>query len=233
MFLKDWKTHYAHLRHIDDGSFYYSYRTLMHFDATQADKFEFLIALQHLYNHGFIKHKIAVNLKIGVHNIMNDFNSISEMTHYIKAIRDRYARSPTMTLAEADAEVEIRLANALFSRVGLQEDIYTVTGTEKRLDTFTCVNNDHWCVTNDCPYLGRQTHHCAPGTKPVKLQTIMKECLNDGTTIPGKSSFHYSLCSERDTYQNLVATNTSLADSQYGAPLADELQRRHALNIPQ
>ena len=61
----------------------------------------------------------------------------------------------------------------------------------------------------------------------------MKECLNDGTTIPGKSSFHYSLCSARETYQHLVATNTSLADSQYGAPLADELQRRHALNIPQ
>ena len=65
----------------------------MHFDATQADKFEFLIALQHLYNHGFIKHKIAVNLKIGVHNIMNDYDSISETTHYIEAIRGGYARS--------------------------------------------------------------------------------------------------------------------------------------------
>ena len=184
------------------------------------------LAIQYLYNHGFIKHTIAVNLKIGVHNIMNDFVSISEMTHCMTTIRVGYARSPTMTLAQADAEVESRLANALFSRVGLQEDIYTVTGTEKGLYTFTAVNNDHWCITNDDPYIGRQTHYCAPGTKPVKLQTIMSECLNDGTTIPGKSSFHYELCSARET-------NTSLADSQYGAPLADELQRRHALNIPQ
>jgi len=60
-----------------------------------------------------------------------------------------------MTLAETNAEVEIRLANGLFSRVGLEEDMYTVTGTEKGLDTFTSVNNDHWCFTADDPWIGR------------------------------------------------------------------------------
>ena len=112
MFLEDWKSFYVHLHHtyrlsfevgVDDCSYYYSYRLLMHFvDDDQADEYDFLRAVQYLYNIGFIKHTIAVNLKIGVHKIMNDFDSITEMTHYIQVIRNVYARSPRMTLLETD-----------------------------------------------------------------------------------------------------------------------------------
>jgi len=102
-----------------------------------------------LYSYGFLKHKVAVNLKIGAHNILQNNYNISYATKGIESIHQRqYARRPEMTLFnDSKTALEISLAESLFSRDSLAEDMYTVTGTIPSLPTSHTVNNEHWCVT--------------------------------------------------------------------------------------
>ena len=103
-----------------------------------------------------------------------------------------------MTLIDADVAIEDSLEYHLFSRDSLINLDCRVTGTIPALDTFNTVNNKHWCVTaaNDIP----QSYYCAPGMKPLLMDTAEQDCLNNGTPISGESSLHRTLTRARRDY---------------------------------
>ena len=205
MFLDGWKSKYVQLRHtyrriyevdVDENSFYYSYRILMHY--TVAENNDYFKAIEYLYNYGFLKHKVAVNLKIGATNILRNHCNISYATKNVESIINIYARTPEMTLIDADVAIEDSLEYHLFSRFSLINLDCTVTGTIPALDTFNTVNNKHWCVTaaNDVP----QSYYCAPGMKPLLMGNAERDCLNNGSPISGESSLHRTLTRARNDY---------------------------------
>ena len=207
MFSDDWKTYYAQLRHtyrrtyevgVDENSFYYAYRILMHYTAPENSDYQ--KAIQYLYDFGFLKHKVAVNLKIGAINILQNNYNINYATKYIENVIKTYACTLEMTLIDADVAIEDALAETLFSRDSLTNPDFTVTGTIPALDTFKTVNNKHWCVTSayDVP----QLYYCAPGMKPLLMDTAERDCLNNGTPISGESSLHRTLTRARAIFED-------------------------------
>ena len=205
MLKDDWKTYFAQHRHtyrrtyevgVDEDSFYYAYRILMHYTAPENSDYQ--KAIQYLYDYGFLKHTVAVNLKIGATNIMQNYCNISHATKYIENEIATYACTPEMTFIDADVAIEDALAQTLFSRVSLTNPDFTVTGTIPALDTFNTVNNKHWCVTSayDVP----QLYYCAPGIKPLLMDDAERDSLNNGTPVPGESSLHRTLSRARADY---------------------------------
>ena len=71
------------------------------------------------------------------------------------------------------------------------------------------------------------------------IHTLVQQAEQNGDRNSGDMkdkiflAWYTTLCKHESTWSDLLATNASLADSQYGPPLADELQRRHSLTMPQ